>query len=397
MKNLFRYLSPFSPDNSGAVSVLYELGGLIVICDAGGCTGNVCGFDEPRWTDPAKRSAIFSAGLRDMDAVMGRDDRLIRKIGGALEEREARFAALIGTPVPSVIATDYRAVCSRLESAFGIPALYIETTGMETYERGEIKAYQAILNCIEQGKADIRSGISSPAARLVQDCQSRQDMESFAGIWGATPLELPALDEASALRAAGLSDQECPSVPAVTYGMDSGLDAMVRADRALFNVALSPSGLIVARALEKKYGIPFRAEYPKDSPALRKTASVIAAGLKGRKTLKSNGGGHPAKILIIHQQIYGNGLREAVEELCTGVEADVASFFQMDQVLARENDIFLEGENDLIRLVRERGYDLAVGDPLFDRALKMGPGRFIPAPHYAVSGELYMKEKQNRQ
>ena len=41
MKGLYRYLSPFSPDQSGAVAVLYELGGIIVILDAGGCAGNI--------------------------------------------------------------------------------------------------------------------------------------------------------------------------------------------------------------------------------------------------------------------------------------------------------------------------------------------------------------------
>ncbi|HBN57365.1 MAG TPA: nitrogenase molybdenum-iron protein, partial [Lachnospiraceae bacterium] len=45
MKGLLKYLSPFAPDQSGAASVLYDLGGITVICDAGGCTGNICGFD----------------------------------------------------------------------------------------------------------------------------------------------------------------------------------------------------------------------------------------------------------------------------------------------------------------------------------------------------------------
>lgn len=78
MKGLRKYLTPFAPDQSGAVSVLYELGGILVICDAGGCVGNVCGFDEPRWF--SRKSAIFSAGLRDMDAILGRDDRLVAKL-----------------------------------------------------------------------------------------------------------------------------------------------------------------------------------------------------------------------------------------------------------------------------------------------------------------------------
>lgn len=106
MRGLRKYLTPFAPDQSGAVSVLYELGGIIVICDAGGCTGNVCGFDEPRWFE--RKSAVFSAGLRDMDAILGRDDRLVAKLVDAAEKVEAGFAAVIGTPVPAVIGTDFR-------------------------------------------------------------------------------------------------------------------------------------------------------------------------------------------------------------------------------------------------------------------------------------------------
>ena len=78
--------------------MLYELGGMLVICDAGGCTGNVCGFDEPRWFET--RSAVFSAGLRDMDAILGRDDRLVAKLADAAEKLDVTFAAVIGTPVP---------------------------------------------------------------------------------------------------------------------------------------------------------------------------------------------------------------------------------------------------------------------------------------------------------
>ena len=106
MKGLRKYLTPFAPDQSGAVSVLYELGGILVICDAGGCVGNVCGFDEPRWF--SRKSAIFSAGLRDMDAILGRDDRLVAKLTSAVEKLDVSFAAIIGTPVPAVIGTDYK-------------------------------------------------------------------------------------------------------------------------------------------------------------------------------------------------------------------------------------------------------------------------------------------------
>ena len=113
MQGLRKFLSPFAPDQSGAAAVLCEFHGLIIILDAGGCAGNICGFDEPRWFE--SRSAIFSAGLRDMDAILGRDDRLVEKIGKACEKLSADFIAVIGTPVPAVIGTDYRALSRMIE------------------------------------------------------------------------------------------------------------------------------------------------------------------------------------------------------------------------------------------------------------------------------------------
>ena len=95
MKGLRKVLTPFAPDQSGAATVLYSLGGMIVIIDAGGCTGNICGFDEPRWHET--RAAIFSAGLRDMDAILGRDALLVSKIAAASERIDAKFIALVGS------------------------------------------------------------------------------------------------------------------------------------------------------------------------------------------------------------------------------------------------------------------------------------------------------------
>ena len=57
-----------------------------------------------------RKSAIFSAGLRDMDAILGRDDRLVAKLADVVQKIDATFVAVIGTPVPAVIATDYLAL-----------------------------------------------------------------------------------------------------------------------------------------------------------------------------------------------------------------------------------------------------------------------------------------------
>ena len=47
---------PLAPDYSGAASALFDLGGIVVMHDASGCTGNFTGYDEPRWM--GSRSAV---------------------------------------------------------------------------------------------------------------------------------------------------------------------------------------------------------------------------------------------------------------------------------------------------------------------------------------------------
>ena len=143
MKGLKKVLTPFAPDQSGASGVLYPMGGLTVIIDAGGCTGNVCGFDEPRWHKT--RSAVFSAGLRDMDAILGRDELLASKIRNAAERIDTLFVALVGTPVPATIGTDYKALKRLIENKVDIPVIQIPANGMRPYNEGEKEVYKALI------------------------------------------------------------------------------------------------------------------------------------------------------------------------------------------------------------------------------------------------------------
>ena len=69
MKQLSLNLPPFAPDYSGVCSALFELGGMIVIHDACGCTGNYTGFDEPRWYGSS--SGVYCSALRQIDAILG--------------------------------------------------------------------------------------------------------------------------------------------------------------------------------------------------------------------------------------------------------------------------------------------------------------------------------------
>lgn len=383
MKGLFRYLSPFSPDQSGAVSVLFELGGIIVILDAGGCTGNICGFDEPRWF--SKKSAVYSAGLRDIDAILGRDDKLLGKLKDAADTVDADFIALVGTPVPSVIATDYGAVCRLAEKRYGIPAVYIETTGMDDYDKGQKLAYEQILKLLKRCRDDRRKGRDTPAAALAAKLEAQggksadgkpaAEKEKLAsdqrliGIWGATPLDLPAEDSAQALRER-VADRYPGTLP-VTYGMDSGLAELYSAQKAVRNVVCSVSGLEAARALEKM-GVPMDAGFFLDDEEEKAGKKVSGK-----------------RVLLVHQQIMACSIREWMRKKWPDLQIDCALFFQMDTAFMEENDVKMDSENDWIDLIKKRNYDVIAGDPIFKRAISFWNGDYVPAPQYAVSGGMY--------
>ena len=180
MRGLRKYLTPFAPDQSGAVSVLFELGGILVICDAGGCTGNVCGFDEPRWFE--RKSAVFSAGLRDMDAILGRDDRLVAKLADAAGKlgTDAKFAAVIGTPVPAVIGTDYRALKRMCEKKTNLPVLAVDANGMELYDAGEEKAYLELFRVFagKNGNKNEESVCSTTEGKLEEAAVAEESEKS---------------------------------------------------------------------------------------------------------------------------------------------------------------------------------------------------------------------------
>ena len=390
MRGLRKYLTPFAPDQSGAVSVLYELGGLIAICDAGGCTGNVCGFDEPRWFE--QKSALFSAGLRDMDAILGRDDRLVEKLVDAASKLDVKFVAIIGTPVPAVIGTDYKALGRMCEKRLNMPVITIDTDGMELYDVGEEKAWLELFRTFaEKDKPNL-------------DIEKKRGK---IGVLGLTPQDISDLRAPKKIRE---YYQEKEGKEAICYCMGEnvcrstyGLDNHRTAGEVEKNIVVSPAALATAKYLEKIFGTPYEVTYPIVEEL------VPDMDYQGKK------------ILIVHQQVIGNAMRAEIRRRCQKVKEDpsvdnntaitVASWFMMKQELSEEGDISLREEDDYMELVKEEEYDIVFADPMMKRmtedAYKMaGTGYaadayeterkriFIDATHFAVSGKLREEMKK---
>ena len=381
MKGLRKYLTPFAPDQSGAVSVLYELGGMLVICDAGGCTGNVCGFDEPRWFET--RSAVFSAGLRDMDAILGRDDRLVAKLADAAEKLDVTFAAVIGTPVPAVIGTDYRALERMLSKKTDLSVLTVNTDGMELYDRGEEKAYLVLFGRFAGENVDVEPG-NIEKTQTAESCDGKRngknedvsvDIEDRprVGIIGMTPQDVSDLKAAEKIRKL-YADQ---GLRAVCYGMGDGLDEVRNASLAAKNVVVSPAALKAAQYLQKKFGTPYEIAYPLVSEL------VPEVNYQGKK------------ILIVQQQVIANAVRKEIEKR-TGEKETITTatwFMRKEEILTDLNvdaadDISLKEEDDFISLVEKEGYDVIFADPCMERMIPGFEGVFIPLTHFAVSGKL---------
>ena len=381
MRGLRKYLTPFAPDQSGAVSVLYELGGMLVICDAGGCTGNVCGFDEPRWFET--RSAVFSAGLRDMDAILGRDDRLVAKLADAAEKLDVTFAAVIGTPVPAVIGTDYRALERMLAKKTELPVLTVNTDGMELYDRGEEKAYLVLFGRFAGENVDVEPG-NIEKTQTAESCDGKRngknedvsvDIEDRprVGIIGMTPQDVSDLKAAEKIRKLYADQGLC----AVCYGMGDGLEEVKKASLTVKNVVVSPAALKAAQYLQKKFGTPYEIAYPL-APEL-----VPEMDYRGKK------------ILIVQQQVIANAMRKEIEKR-TGEKEEITTatwFMRKEEILAdlrvsAADDISLKEEDDFISLVGKDGYDVIFADPCMERMIPEFEGIFIPLTHFAVSGKL---------
>ncbi len=378
MKGLYRYLSPFSPDQSGAVAVLYELGGIIVILDAGGCAGNICGFDEPRWGH--KQSAVYSAGIRDLDAILGRDERTIDKVGGAVEAvGNANFIALIGTPVPAVVGTDLKALARMCEKKFGLPTLAIETYGMEYYDKGAELTYMTLIKALENGTFDSvfeSQGLPKPSEFCEKLRREPPERDWFrvhtVGVLGATPLDLLGLDGAERQRER--ISEVYTGAAVKTFGMDGGLFDLLTLFTADRHVVISPSGLKAARYLEKHYGIPFEAEY--------RIGNELLGGIYRAITdimLPSE-----ANVLALHQQMVGNQIREILP-----FQTTVGTFFELDPELAEPQDRKFTGEDEFLDFVKNGNFNVILGDPMYRMALKWWKGLFLPLPQYSVSGEAH--------
>ena len=279
-----------------------------------------------------------------------------------------------------------------METDYEVPVVPVETNGIDMYDEGVSKAFLQILKnyLYEEGGSGARFIANGS---LEQKSISLEELEKLGklgklgkidksnaservGVIGFTPLDTPGSgdyeDMVTALREQGVDNP-------VIYGMNDTLGDVAAAAHVDRNIVVSPGGVKPARWLRDKYGVQYEICYPLPQERSDRFAHKVMDH-------------EPRKVLIVHQQVLANSLRDVILEASKDKSlerVDVASWFMMSKEVRHENDTKLNEEDELMKLVDAEGYDMVIGDPLFKRALPGWKGTFLSLPHFAISASLY--------
>ena len=346
------YLPPFAPDYGGICSVFYGGDGMSVIHDASGCTINFTSYDEPRFASSPSR--VFCSQLRELDAALGDDEKLINKVLTAAAELKPRFIALVGSSVPMLIGTDLKGIAREIEQRSGITTAGFPATGIGLYDAGASDAQLWLL------KKYLKTGTRKGGTVLTGD-----DALSLSGT-GNREIAVKRLGEAGINVTASVGQGDC----------SGDIERAFEADSVL---CVSSTGLRAAEYLSRTLGIPMACGFPMG----RKSADAIAARLRG-----GSQGTYPAgDVLYLGDAVIGASLRE---ELALGYGITGITVADVFSHLSRVSDMDLDTERAAEEEINSGKYRAVIADPVFGSLIHNG-AEMIALPCTPVSGGIYGK------
>ncbi len=386
MSKLCISLPPFAPDYSGAASALFDMGGMIVIHDASGCTGNYTGYDEPRWL--GSETAVFCSGLRHMDAVLGNDEKIISKIEKAAEELKPKFIAVLGSPVPMVIGTDFDGIANEIEFRTGIPTIGLSTRGLAYYGKGIVDATIALMKKFVKGKKETIPGSINLLGITPLDFHINSNSEDFRRLFEENGIEVLA-----------------------SYSIGMKIPEMQESTGAQLNVAVSQAGIGIAKYMKQKFNIPYvvvtplgngeialetvkRALEGKELAGNETIFSDDRVGLAGNETIFPDDR-VDAKILIVGEQIISNSIREYLQKHHPAGAITVAGLFDMSPEYMAAGDIDVKNELHLREILNSGRYQIIIGDPMIFELLREENAQSMKLcnwPHVALSSKVHWDE-----
>ena len=372
MKQIASRISIYSADTFGVCSALYELGGLCVMHDASGCNSTYNTHDEPRWYD--FDSMVYISGISEMEAIMGDDQKFIDDIIYTAKELNPKFIALAGTPIPTMIGTDFKAIANIVENETKIPTFGFNTTGMNSYVSGAYKAFEAL----------------SKRFLKRNDKESRAE-KSRVNILGATPLDF-SINNSIKSTVDLLKENDFDVIS--TWAMGSTLEDIKDAGNAEVNLVISYSGMGAAKYMYEKFNIP----YIVGTPFGKEFAKKIVADLKEAIITKENNISYinrkidkNPQITIVGESIMSESLAYAISTE-KNKTVNVISTLETDKNLLLEGDKLKTYEDDIEEALKNS--KTIIADPLY-RPICPLDSNFISLPHEGFSGRIYRDEIPN--
>ena len=351
------YLPPFAGDYSGVCSALFDLGGMICIHDAAGCTGNYTHFDEPRWY--GSDSLVYCTCLRKVDAILGDDEKVINKIVRNALELKPKFVAIVGSPVPNVIGFDFNGVAKTIENRTGIPSFGFATAGIKgTYYDGIVLAYKTLSKYFEK----------------YPNKRDPWNEHKTIGIPGISPLDMhqTVFDNlCGKLKSSG--------IPLLNdAGKYGNLMIYQHPTKIRMNLVWNQAGLLIAREMNRKYGTPYIEGFPTDDESFESYIRMIKEGKTG--TFYAD---KPSRAQR-HATVFADAVigRSLIDQLYKeNIDADLYTIeAESDQAC------FVDDEDKILDVIK-REEDIVIADPLFLEYAENTATK-IALPHYAVSSRV---------
>lgn len=387
MKQIASRISIYSADAFGVCSALYELGGLCVMHDASGCNSTYNTHDEPRWYD--FDSMVYISGLSEMEAIMGDDQKFIDDIVYTVKELNPNFIAMAGTPIPTMIGTDFKAIANIIEKETNIPTFGFDTTGMHSYVSGAYKAFEALAKRFLKRNDKESRGEKKESI----DKESREVKNTIikVNILGVTPLDF-SINKSVEAMVALLKENNFEVIS--TWAMGSSLEYIKNAGDADVNLVVSYSGMGAAKYMYENLNIP----YVVGTPFGKEFAKKVIEDLKEVKSTKENKISYDnrkidkdAEITIVGESIMSESLAYAISKE-KNKTVNVISSLETDEKLLLEGDKIAMFEDDIEKCLKNS--KTIIADPLF-RPICPLDSNFISLPHEAFSGRIYRDEIPN--
>lgn len=372
MARLSLWLPPFSPDYSGASAVLFDLKTVTAMHDASGCTGNYTGYDDPRWY--GSHSGIFCSGLRQIDAVLGDDEKLIKKMEAAARDIQPDLMALVGSPVPMVIGGDLEGIAVELEERTGIPSFGFDMTGTAYYDRGAFRAAKALMDRYTAKQAAKEAAI-----------------ERRVNILGALPMDFGKGEE---IRDFKRFLAENGYETGLCLAMDYSLSDLKEAASAQVNLAVSRFGFLMAQYMEQRFRIPYLCGFPAGESGEKAWLEALERVRETKHSeilnaVEQKDGTEDMSILIVGEQVMSNSLRYALFRDMGITRVTVGCLYGPEPALTLPGDLDLSDEKKIRQAMNRPEYQMIIADPFLKVLLPENTEKkFLPFSQYAVSSKL---------